>query len=289
MDKKIDTDKQEEFSRVLFIRHLIRCTTQTLQSMYDRRYFVLDYQPFGPDPALYSETSAVNAIKRLNAFCKSGGWIAADYKDLRNGKILVGKVLPNTKVEMLDYENYKGYKGVLIVDAKEISLMDYPVLQSLMPRLGGILTDYSKAKTALIAAYTDQPLPTAVYSLSTEQLETLCYEYMRINGLIDHLLLPIGRTLRDVDIIGIDSEGNTIAAQVTFETSAVELNRKSLALTQFGNSKYSSKFIFFSETPPTELATSGKFISITEVFDFFLIKRHPLLTRMLNGVARPNV
>jgi hypothetical protein len=67
----------------------------------------------------------------------------------------------------------------------------------------------------LRAALEDKPLPQDVRSLHPAQLEVLCLEYLRVKGWLAGLLLPIGRTLRDVDIVGVDDQGRTVLAQVT--------------------------------------------------------------------------
>lgn len=61
-------------------------------------------------------------------------------------------------------------------------------------------------------------------NLTHEQQEILCGEFLRLpeaesSGLprLAHLLLPMGRTMRDIDIIGITTANKALLAQVTFD------------------------------------------------------------------------
>jgi hypothetical protein len=59
--------------------------------------------------------------------------------------------------------------------------------------------------------------------LSPSQQEILCSEFLRMpevesRGLprLVHLLLPPGKTMRDIDIVGTAADGKRLLAQVTF-------------------------------------------------------------------------
>ncbi|MBV8375631.1 MAG: hypothetical protein JO279_01365 [Verrucomicrobia bacterium] len=65
--------------------------------------------------------------------------------------------------------------------------------------------------------------PQSVADLSPAQQEIMCSEFLRgpeaaTVGLpvLQSLLLPVGSTLRDLDIYGLASDAKKIAAQVTF-------------------------------------------------------------------------
>jgi hypothetical protein len=61
-------------------------------------------------------------------------------------------------------------------------------------------------------------------NLSTEQQEAACAEFLRLqrerNDLprLRYLLLPVGRTLKDVDVYGLAEDGRELFAQVTYHT-----------------------------------------------------------------------
>ncbi len=57
--------------------------------------------------------------------------------------------------------------------------------------------------------------------LSPDQQEIMCSEFLRTDtefGLpkLAHLVLPVGRTMRGIDICGISSSGSVVFAQVTY-------------------------------------------------------------------------
>ncbi len=68
----------------------------------------------------------------------------------------------------------------------------------------------------------NEPWEPSVRRLSVAQQEVLCSEVMRTDQWahlklprLVSLLLPTGRTLKDIDIYGLDSNGNNIVYQVT--------------------------------------------------------------------------
>lgn len=61
----------------------------------------------------------------------------------------------------------------------------------------------------------------ALEDLSPDQQEIVCSEFLRIDSnhelpRLAHLVLPTGRTMRDIDILGIAGDGKPLVAQVTF-------------------------------------------------------------------------
>ena len=98
--------------------------------------------------------------------------------------------------------------------ARSILLAGQPQQGTLMrwPSIGGRIRRLIEGEAAPIEAGT----------LSPAQQEVLCSEFLRwpeaaAIGLsrMEHLLLPIGRTLADLDVIGLTAEGTFVVAQVT--------------------------------------------------------------------------
>ena len=94
---------------------------------------------------------------------------------------------------------------------------------------------------------------------------------MKDEGLIDRLLMPIGRTMRDVDIFGIDNKGQIVFAQVTFGKGS-DINNKRKRLAEFKGHLY-----FFSHDDKD--FPNIKCINIGQVFNHF--KNTNLLKNML--------
>jgi hypothetical protein len=87
-------------------------------------------------------------------------------------------------------------------------------------------------------------------NLSTEQQEAACAEFLRHHE-GDHprvrfLLLPVGRTLKDVDIYGLDPDGHKVFAQVTYhKPGSKEFGEKLEKLKEYANSDTGVKLVYF--------------------------------------------
>lgn len=122
-----------------------------------------------------------------------------------------------------------------------------------------------------------------VDNLAPSQLEVICYEYLRSNQLLDALVLPIGRSLPDIDIYGIDKGGHKILAQVTHGRV---ITKKLAQLKRFQNPN--AKLIFFGPKASRFEDPLVQFISIEQVFASFWEAdvnsiHHRLIEEMLPG------
>lgn len=105
----------------------------------------------------------------------------------------------------------------------------------------------------------------SVHSLHPSQLEVICYEYLRYRGILNALIIPVGRTIPDIDIYGIDEAGNSIIAQVTHSTNEGTIKKKRNQLEKFGKDKTSLYFFGPKEVHFDHLDIA--FIAIEEVYD----------------------
>ncbi|GGN24917.1 hypothetical protein [Halarchaeum nitratireducens] len=113
-------------------------------------------------------------------------------------------------------------------EPKEVSLTDYPLLSAVRPRHHSFC-DWHVAEAHLKAfdaghrsfRNINNSIDDLSDPLAPSQLEVICNEYLRLSD--NHgsytQLLPVGRTLRDVDIVGT-SGGQKIFAQVTKATDS---------------------------------------------------------------------
>jgi hypothetical protein len=239
----------------------------TLQRMWDDRVVALDYEAIpSADPEKYNK-SGKRSIKLLNDCAQHGALVGADYRHLYNDKILVGEIEENSKIQIKEYSGYKFYKVVYMKNAKEVSYLDYPILLSLQPR-GAAISRWPSAYKILDAVINDRPMPWEVFSLDLNQLEVICYEFLKEQKLIEHLLLPIGRTLRDIDIIGVNRNGCKVLAQVTFSRSTSEIWNKAERLISYN--KNGEILYFFCPDQVTDIKNPKiKYIAIESVFNFF--------------------
>lgn len=110
-------------------------------------------------------------------------------------------------------------------------------------------------------------------NLSTEQQEAACAEFLRWQTRRDdlprlrYLILPVGRTLKDVDIYALADDGRKIFAQVTYHTpSANPFDEKVGRLTAYGED--GAHLVFFGQGN-AQLENHGiKFVSVNEVTDW---------------------
>ena len=181
----------------------------------------------------YDKPGDRRAIKCFKELSENGGYIWAEYYTCPK-EVKIGKVKPNTKVGYIetkwskDFENPKRKKGdraILkmlqmenVITLKKGEVME---LVAARPRMCTI-TKWKNIKGRLKYYVEGIPIHENWDSLTTEQQEAVCAEYLRNPDIencpkLDFLLLPIGRTLQDIDIYGCASDGKKIFAQVTYE------------------------------------------------------------------------
>ena len=117
--------------------------------------------------------------------------------------------------------------------------------------------------------------PVEIGGLTPTQQEVLCSEALRMEEMAGHgipqletLLLPVGRTLRDVDICGIGRDGRRVLAQVTnyrYPGKAAEPKVRKLA--GYGDSD--TVLLFICQT--TEVVKEGSvvIVPLDLLFDVF--------------------
>lgn len=184
---------------------------------------------------------AKSAIWYINTLASSGGYVCADY--FGHADVLVGKVQPRSKVEIHrgkwgDLIGMPGREAVLktvkLSCIQEISPASCAPIMAARPRQGTIMY-WHKAGSAIQRIVERESHEIALADLSPDHQEVLCSEYLRQEYLplslprLSKLLLPIGRTMKDLDILGLSCDGERICAQVTFSPlSSIEGKMKKL-------------------------------------------------------------
>lgn len=123
-------------------------------------------------------------------------------------------------------------------------------------------------------------------NLSTEQQEAVCAEFLRHHGghhggehlRLDFLLLPVGRTLKDVDIYGLDASGSELFAQITYrKPDDGPFKDKLEKLTQYTNANRNTKLVFFCDCTDATKEKGVHFIPVDRGQDSVLnwVKRNP--------------
>lgn len=221
-----------------FIRHKIferpdedELRQEIIPSLFSRRLVALRYDDIeSVDPKDYLHEgkpwrSAQVAINRLHRYCNEGVVIGAAYG---TGVMLVGRISPGTKIRPEKFRSNVILKTAQLVDVREVSYVHHPILMIQPPY--GALSGWAAGKGVLDAVMHGRPIVRVPGNLHPGQHEVLCYEWMRSASEIDRLLMPLGRSLPDIDILGVNSMGRKVIAQVTYQRDPGELERKQEAL-----------------------------------------------------------
>jgi len=178
----------------------------------------------------YQDRAHREAISTFSYLNLHGGYIWAEYRN-RN-EVKVGKIVPNS-FKIFDtkwaagefpYERTAKLK-TLQIDKESVRIVHMHEAMSLRaarPRQGTIKR-WHTAQNRLMALVEGTSAEKSWGGLSPAEQETACSEYLRNPDVSDcpvlkHLLLPVGRTLKDVDIFGYATDKKTIFAQVTYGT-----------------------------------------------------------------------
>ena len=272
--------------KTVFIRHKMDATPQILEEFWEKRMIAVDFgDDFGGEnesanPDDYTG-SGKTALTRLQDYCKTGVIVGAAFMSIRRRDMLVGAIEKGSVIKVKE-RNGRFYKVIQLKNVKEVSMIDYPLLMAIRPR--GTVTGWPSAKKYLTAIFNDTPIPTNVRSLAPSQLEIVCYEYLRMERGLYGLLLPIGKSLPDIDIFGIRSDGVNIIAQVTQGKSTGKLREKMEQLQKYSASN--TNLIFFGRKD-TRMEKQGiEYISVEDAFDI-VAKEHPLIIERMLGNVMP--
>jgi hypothetical protein len=226
----------------VFVRHNLKSEAIVID-LWSKRLIAIHFDNIDSiDPEKYKEAEGKASLKRLLSYCRDGAMVGATYRTAYPEKLLVGEIAPGSQIEILNYQTDTGnhyLKTAQLLKVQEISYSDHPLLSAIQPRHKTI-TNWKSAQKYLMALQNKEPLEPSVNSLAPSQLEVICYEYLRANQLLAALVLPIGRSLPDIDIYGIDKDGNKILSQVTHGKNIV---RKLMRLKRFQD--LNTKLVFF--------------------------------------------
>ncbi len=237
-----------------FVRHTkaLRVRDEDLKGLWDDDRIAVHYPDPGghlaeqdsesTDPEHYERTGkkAMNCLRNLS---ESGGYVWAESFVSDDGAAKIGFIEPGTKIQLTtdpqvaidarwdlrgrqeDFPrrsngNPAVLKTLKFSPTKSVGRQEQMGLRAGKPRQGTIarwkcgtrLADLVKGRT-----------PKEEWSnLSTEQQEAACAEFLRLrqhrNDLpkLRYLLLPVGRTLKDIDVYALAEDSQKIFAQVTY-------------------------------------------------------------------------
>jgi hypothetical protein len=222
-----------------FIRHTadMDVNDETRRFLWDERKIAIHYPHDNSgkqerdsrelDPQAYSGSSR-KAMRALTTLATTGGYVCARYFPYED--CLVGAVEPKSQIQLVEARWGKKWKqegrvAVLktlqLTRVKIVKPTESAAIMVGRPRQGTIMK-WPNARKAIENLVEGHTAPPSVSDLSPAQQEIMCSEVMRLSsaselGLphLSCLLLPVGRTMKDIDIAGLTSGGRKILAQVT--------------------------------------------------------------------------
>ncbi len=220
------------------------------------------------------------SMRVIGEIAKDGGYMCAEY--YRHAECLVGYVEPNSCIEIL-----RGRWGCLNdQEGREATLKCLPLRKTRIieraamavilvgrPRQGTI-SRWPGAGKLIESLVQRKPLTPSLELLSPDQQEVLCSEFLRSGEAVKaglpklaHLL-ALGRTMRDIDIAGVTTEGRRLFAQVTYRTFE-ESASKLRALQEYSGSGRNALILFCKCSSPQQ--RDGVWIaSLQQVYEDFV-------------------
>ncbi len=217
-----------------FIRHAgkekLNVVDEAIDYLWEHNKIAIHYPGKGEEdkesinPDDYEDKVAKRAMHVFNELNNNGGYIWAEYRNRREVK--VGKIVPHSfaiyKTRWASKERVAKLK-TLQIDKKSVKIIpphQAISLRAVRPR-GGTLSRWPSAKNRLKCLVEGLSPEEHWDSLFPSEQETVCSEYLRepdVTGcpILERLLLPVGRTLQDVDIYGYATDKKRIFAQVTY-------------------------------------------------------------------------
>jgi len=290
---------------VYFVRHKMHIPCEDAKELFEKGLVAFHYEDIRSwDPNEYSTMAAKKTIKHFEKLDKDGGLVIADYspilctdKDRNVAKendrktILVGEVEQNSrdyyestglctkeKAKEHDNERLKDkhiYKTLRLKIYKKLSVLSYTLFQLPFPR-GTISPLRMISADNVQNMYNGCKLDNKVESLAPSQLEVLCEEYLRVENRkmkdlprLKMLLAPIGGSMKDIDIAGLDSNGRYIFAQVSQVKDTRVEEEKIERLRRMGDKE--SSLIYFGPKKTRQRSKNKeggiRYVDIEEVFE----------------------
>lgn len=277
-----DAMEEETSMKAIFVRHNLDSNKEILNDLWKNRLIAIHYENIASTNPDDFKGQGKKTLKRLWNYCDNGVIVAATYRDIHKSEMLVGEISKGSKIKIIKYGELI-YKSVQLINVEVISYHEYPLLSAIQPR-GGTITGWPSAQDYLEAIMGKKQIPWNVWSLHPSQLEVICSEYLRMDGILMALDMPIGKTLRDVDIFGIGEGGKTIIAQVTNSINQKEIGKKMNFLRMYHQND--AVLIFFG--PEVCKVDNPDIRYITNEDVFAALDNHSTYKRLLKKMLRWN-
>lgn len=221
--------------KTYFIRHSekLDISEKTLSDLIEKNLIAIHY-PFRTinketddctsiNPSDYEEQKARSALRTLHKLSEEGGYVCAEYRN-KEGAV-VGIVTPNTPIELFEgkWGTQKDKIAILktlhLATSRHLDAEEYLKISYARP-IQGTICIWKNAGKRIEHMANHTCFEPIFDNLAPTHQEVLCSEFLR-SGIdprlpkIQSFLLPVGRTLKDIDIFGITESGQKVYCQVT--------------------------------------------------------------------------
>lgn len=278
-------DIEREFLDRLWTSHLIG-----IHFPHDKNHTLGPRDNDSLEPADYGGTQA-GSVRRLRKLSENGGYVCAEYAGHEG--CLVGVVEPKTPIKLLcgkwgDRHGLSGREAILktlpLSKARHLNAVESAAILVGRPQQGTIM-HWRQIGNRVANIVENRKADVSLGDLLPAQQEIMCSEFLRLEKAAEyglprllHLMLPTGRTMRDVDIFGVSTALKSIVAQVTYQPPEREPG-KIAALKKYEDGK--STLILFCDCSEPQVQEGIHLFPIKRVFD--VIKTSPGGQMLLTG------
>lgn len=228
------------------------------------------------------ETSGKKALNALIELAKGGGYVCSQY--FRHNDYVVGKVLPNSKIDIFrgiwgNLYDRSGKPAILkslrLTMSRTVQPYAYAQIHIGRPRQGTIMR-WRNCGDVIAKLVEGKEIVFSNDELDPLDQEIICQEFLRLNNakfglprLVSLLGFP-GRSMKDIDILGISEDKKRIFAQVTHSREG-EIEWKKDQLRKYANPE--SHLILFCNCPDKTADEEMTVFPIKIALDSFLDSR----------------
>lgn len=190
------------------------------------------------DPDEYGRDGK-GALRAMCELANEGGYVCVTYRG--NKTMFIGKISEKSQIQInKDYLWYERNRVTQKNRVAKLKTLAFEMVKEIPPERQALLlacqpTHGTFCRWKMIGDRVErlvngEPEPSSLESLVTSQQEVMCAEYLRKHKhpklpKLKALLLPVGRTMKDLDILGLADDNKLLRGQVTFGTDESKKRR----------------------------------------------------------------
>lgn len=255
-------------------RHLIAIHTPFEKKANENDKKKHDSESLDPD---HYEGTAKGTLRRFHELAQDGGYVAAAYRGCRSlfvGKVAAGSSVQTYRSLWMAGSSHAG-KIAIFRTLKMESVVEVPpdkqLLVLAMAPQRSTFTRWHKIGDKIQRLVDGEEFDVDLSTLGTTHQEVMCSEFLRHHDLpnlprLDQLMMPVGRSMKGVDIYGLADDGKTILAQVKYDDKPSYRSD----LSQYGKSGENHLILFSGvETEHPVVEGNVVVVSLRHTYDAF--------------------